>query len=289
VAGAAADNLWWYFPFFRQGAPVADLLAGAPARPLRDASDEESHDALVVVSTVKRVRLWIELLLVGVGYYVYSLIADRAPRTVDAAFARTRELRRLEADLHVGVEHTLNTWWAGDHLRMVLGNLYYDGAHFLAPGIVLVWLALRHREAYRPLRSVLLVTSLIGLAVFWLYPVAPPRLLPGAGFIDTVATVKTFGGGGSHGLSSSENPFAAMPSLHVAWAAWAALCVALVARRTWVRIVVWLHPIGTVFIIMATGNHLLADAVGGAAALGLGVWLVVVLRRGRNHPGLRSG
>jgi len=267
---------------------VADLLARAPARPRRPPHDEHAG-AGATISTVKRVRFWVELLLVGVGYYVYSLIADRAPRTVGAAFARTRELRRLEADLHVGVERALNTCWAGDHLRMVLGNLYYDGAHFLAPGIVLVWLALKHREAYRPLRSVLLVTSLIGLAVFWLYPVAPPRLLPGAGFVDTVATVKTFGGGGSHGLTSAENPFAAMPSLHVAWATWSALCVALLARRTWVRLLVWLHPIGTVFIIMATGNHLLADAVGGVAALGLAVGLVVVLRRGRHHPGLRSG
>jgi len=268
---------------------VADLLVRAPARPPHDTSDDQGNDALALVGTVNRVRLWLELLILGVGYYVYSLIANRAPRTVDTAFARTRQLLRLEADLHVGVEHTLNIWWAGDHLRTVLGNLYYDGAHFLVPGIVLVWLALRRREAYRPLRSVLLVTSLIGLAVFWLYPVAPPRLLPGAGFIDTVATVRTFGGGGSHGLSSAENPFAAMPSLHVAWAAWAALCVALVARRTWVRVGVWLHPIATVFIIMVTGNHLLADAVGGAAALALGVGLVVVLRRGRHHPGLRSG
>ncbi len=269
---------------------MTEVVTRAAARPSGSGPvDQASGAVLAPEEGARRVRLWLELLLVGVGYYVYSLIADRAPRTVDAAFARTRGLRGLEGWLHVGVEYKLNAWWAADHLRMLLGNLYYDGAHFLAPTCVLVWLGWKHREAYRPLRNVLLVTSLIGLAVFWLYPVAPPRLLPGAGFIDTVATVKTFGGGGSHGLTSAENPFAAMPSLHVAWAAWSALCVALVARRTWVRLLAWLHPIGTVFIIMATGNHLLADAVGGLAALGLAVGIVARTRRMRGHSGLLSG
>ena len=70
-----------------------------------------------------------------------------------------------------------------------------------------------------------MVVSLAALAVFWLWPTAPPRLLPELGIYDTIARVHTLGGGGSHGMTAAENPFGALPSLHVAWATWSCYAV----------------------------------------------------------------
>lgn len=105
-------------------------------------------------------------------------------------------------------------------------------------------------------------------------PVAPPRLLPHGGFVDTIATTHIIGSSGSHGLTNSENPLAAMPSLHVAWAAWAAAYVIALARSLRPRLLAVCHVVLTVFVIVATGNHLFADAAGGLLVLGLGARLV---------------
>lgn len=226
-----------------------------------------------------RPRWLVELALVPLGYYVYSLVADRAPREVSAALRHTRWLRRVEADLHIGVEHGLNVAWSGSRLRMYAGNVFYDGAHFLVPAAVLVWMFLRHPHDYRFLRRALLLVSLLGLVVFFVWPVAPPRLLPGAGFVDTVARAKTFMGGGSHGITSAENPFAAMPSLHVAWSLWAAVCLVRLARRTWVKVLACLDPVVTTLVIMLTGNHLLLDAVGGVLVVVAGLAAAAALDR----------
>lgn len=227
----------------------------------------------------------VHLLLLGLAYVGYSAVADRAPRHGAAALARTRALRIWERRLHIGVELSVNRWWAASHLREFLGNYYYDGMHFLVPLSVLVWLFLAHRSRYPAALTGLVLASLLGLAGFYLFPTAPPRLLPNGGFLDTVARVHTFGGGGSHGMTAEENPFAAMPSLHVAWAVWSARWVVTLAGRSVPRVLSVAHVAATVFVIVATGNHLLLDAVGGVAVVAVAEVLVAALQRGRPAAG----
>jgi hypothetical protein len=214
-----------------------------------------------------------------VGYWAYSLTANAAPRRTTLAIGHGRDLLQLERWLHIGAEHAINAWWAAARDRIVASNLYYDVMHFAVPCLVLFFLYLRRPERYVFVRTALLSASLLGLAVFWLWPTAPPRLIPGAGFVDTIARVQTFGAGGSHGITASENPFAAMPSLHVAWASWAAVSVWLVTRRVWLRVLATVHVVLTVFFIVATGNHFFVDAVGGGLVVGAGFAIAARLPR----------
>ncbi len=214
-----------------------------------------------------------ETLLVAVAYTVYQWISDAAPRRRGPAVHHLRELLGLEQALHVDVERSVNTWWVGHHTLLVAGNWYYAVMHFAVPALALFLLLLRAPRVYARLRSALIAATVAGLAVFWLWPVAPPRLLPHGGYVDAVAMLPTLGGGpydGPYG-TVGENPYAAVPSLHVAWALWAAVAVWALTRRALPRLLAGGHVLLTVVIIVATANHLLVDAVAGAAVTALGV------------------
>ncbi|WP_205576537.1 phosphatase PAP2 family protein, partial [Streptomyces europaeiscabiei] len=80
------------------------------------------------------------------------------------------------------------------------------------------------------------------------------------------------------------NQYAAMPSLHFGWSLWCGLTIALVAPRVWMKVLGLLHPFVTVLAIVATGNHWILDAVGGAAVVGAGFALAYVLTGPRAEP-----
>src|SRR6266581_3202836 len=142
-------------------------------------------------------------------------------------------------------------------------NTYYGGTHFLVPAVTLAWLLLRHPEQYRRARTALAVTTAVAFVCFWLYPVAPPRLLPaGFGFVDTLRA-----GGSGHlesGLiNTAGDQYASMPSLHVAWAVWCALALYPMFRHWALRALVVAYPVMTTLVVVATGNHFFLDAVAG--------------------------
>ncbi len=172
--------------------------------------------------------------------------------------------------LHLNFERSLNAFVARNEWLAQSMDYYYATMHFIITIWVLVWLFARRPHIYRGARTVLVATTLIGLAVFYLYPLAPPRLLPGASYVDTLSVFHTWGSLADPKVAEHSNQFAAMPSLHIAWALWAALSVFFCARHLWIRILALAHPIITVLVIMSTANHYVLDAVGGALVLALG-------------------
>lgn len=213
----------------------------------------------------RQLRWWKELTLLGAGYALYTVIRDLAPARRGAAFEHAATIYATEQRLHLAVEWHANHWLAGHPGLAEAAGYYYATLHFAAVITVLGWLFVRHPALYLRARTVLVTATLSGLAVFWLYPVAPPRLTDG--FVDTVVAVHTWGSWGSSGVAALANPYAAMPSLHTAWAAWAAAAVAVAAKRPVIRVAVWAYPLLTVLVIVATANHYVLDAVAGLTAL----------------------
>jgi len=132
-----------------------------------------------------------------------------------------------------------------------------------------VWLYIRRPDVYRWARTSFLVINLIGVGCFAVYPVAPPRLLAGAGVLDTVSAGRSWGSWGSPFVTHA-NQLAAVPSLHVAWALWVSVVLASVSSMWWVQLASAAHVTVTVIVIMATANHFLLDAVAGALVVWLG-------------------
>jgi hypothetical protein len=124
---------------------------------------------------------------------------------------------------------------------------------------------------YRRWRNALALTTGLALIGFATFPLMPPRLLPATyGYVDTLRTygsLWSFDSGAVHKIS---NQYAAMPSLHFAWAMWSALVLLPVLRTVWAKALAVLYPLGTLFAIVVTANHFVLDAAGGLVVLAAG-------------------
>jgi hypothetical protein len=215
----------------------------------------------------RRPRLWQEVLLMGLGYWVYSLIRNGVPAREGAALTRAVQVLNFERHLHIAVEHSANLALASVHWLSLTADYWYATMHFIVTLAVLGWLWRWHPLRYRAARTVLVATNLVALIGFWTFPLAPPRMLIARGFIDTVVRDHIWGSWGSSGIDAASNQFAAMPSMHIGWSLWCAIVIVSVARRRWVKTLAVLYPIVTFAVIVGTANHFVLDAVGGAGAL----------------------
>ncbi|WP_055526897.1 bifunctional glycosyltransferase 87/phosphatase PAP2 family protein [Streptomyces graminilatus] len=228
-----------------------------------------------------RPNLLLELLLIRVTYAAYQQVRLAATGgTISGgrptAEAHGRQIQSAERFLHLDIEH-----WA-NHTVVKIGwlrdffDFYYTSFHFVVPLTVLGVLYWRRPVDYRWARASLGFTTLLALVGFWLYPLAPPRLMPGLGVIDTVHGVQDFSKPNYGTLTALTNQYAAMPSLHFGWSLWCGLVIAIVAPRWWMKALGLLHPFLTVSAIVGTGNHWVLDAVGGAAVVLAGFGLSYV-------------
>jgi hypothetical protein len=227
------------------------------------------------VLPVARPRWWLDVLVIVWLGWVYDIVANLAPLRQRAALHHAAGLLSLERTLHLDPEGALNRWLVPHHTLGAILSYYYDNAHFIVTLGLLGWLWWRRADLYRPLRNALVLINVLGLAVFWLYPVAPPRMLPG--YSDVVAASHTLGSWHTGSLASAANQFAAMPSLHMAWAAWCALVLWQLSERLWVRVLALLYPCFTCLAVLATGNHFLLDIFAGLLTAALAVLLVRLL------------
>jgi hypothetical protein len=164
---------------------------------------------------------------------------------------------RISQDLGGWVMRPMNDWLAG---HAVLGGVaagYYIILHGLIAGVVGLLLLGRRPGAFGFHRNALILVNALGLVVFWLYPVAPPRML--AGFHDVAARAVPFFSEVLEGRAAGQ--FAALPSLHVAWAMWAAVVAGTMLRHRVLRVAVWLYPAATIADVLATANHFVLDVV----------------------------
>ncbi|MFJ5308952.1 phosphatase PAP2 family protein [Streptomyces sp. NPDC088350] len=232
-----------------------------------------------------RPSLLLELLLIRVTYAAYQQVRLAAGGT-DASGRATaehhgHEILSIERFLHIDIEHAVNHWVVKVEFLKDFFNFYYESFHFVVPLTVMAVLYWRRPVDYRWARASLGFATLLALVGFWLYPLAPPRLLPGLGIIDTVHGVQDFSKPDYGSLTALTNQYAAMPSLHFGWSLWCGVVIAIIAPKWWMKALGLLHPFFTVSAIVATGNHWVLDAAGGAAVVAAGFGLSYLLQGAR--------
>lgn len=233
---------------------------------------------------LSRPNLILELMLIRVFYFAYSYVRGIAPDSRSLAEGHGRQILAAEEWLRIDVEHWFNhvvadTPWLKDSM-----NYYYSTFHFLVPLSLLGWLYVCRPAAYRWGRTPLGIATALALVGFWLYPLAPPRLMPGLGYIDTANGPQDLSNPSFGALTKLSNQYAAMPSLHVGWSLWCGVMIAMVAPRLWVKVLGMMYPLMTVAVIVGTGNHYLLDAVGGAVVVTVGFAAQYVLTGTRKVP-----
>jgi hypothetical protein len=211
-----------------------------------------------------------QLALVIGAWLAYSLARSLSGDDIEAALQRGRDLQHWDSLLGFGWTIDLNVWVTSHVLVAVPMTFEYASLHYLVTPLVLVWLWRAHPATYRPALLSLLAMSAVGLAVYIALPVAPPRLLPGSDWIDTMhawSHVGWWGGAASApaGFEHLTDQYAAMPSLHVGWAVWCAWAWHRAARSSTVRRLAWIYPATVAVIVVATANHYVLDVAAGVA------------------------
>lgn len=258
----------------------------------------------------QRPRWWFEVALVATFYAVYSLVRNLFGSSLVSgaqvpveAFLNAVRVIRIERALGLFHEETIQDWVLPHATLMQFFNTYYGVAHFAVTAAVFVTVFVMRPLTFRLWRNTLAATTAVAIVGFALFPLMPPRLLDQAcppiefggacimhelrtynearsfGFVDTVDRL-----GGPWSFDSGlglhlSNQYAAMPSLHFAWAVWCVMAMRGIARRRWLRVTLAAHPIITLLCIVVTANHFWLDAVGGLLALGGGYWIALQIRQ----------
>jgi hypothetical protein len=235
-------------------------------------------------------RPWVrEGLIFLAAYLVYELARTLGTGSPSEAVANAHRVLGLERGAGLDVERSVQGALAGTPW-MVLLDWVYLAAQTVALAAALVLVYRRSPRVYRTLRTTLIGAWAVALPVYALFPTAPPRLA-GIGIADSVSTQTPF----SLDASSTAvfyNPYAAVPSLHAAFAVALGIGVALCVRTAALRVAAALWgPLVTV-AVLATGNHFVVDVVAGLAVTLIGfaiAWLSarLAVTRGRSRHAVR--
>jgi len=240
------------------------------------------------VARLRGTRWWKEVVYILAFYGVYTVIRNTqgsagsglASHVSALAYRHARSVINIERDLWMYQERAIQQAFIGARLFLQFWDTFYGSAHFVITAVALIWLFRRAPARYALWRNTLALTTALALIGFATYPLMPPRLLDAMeparhwGFVDTLAR---YGGSWSFDSGTMQkisNQYAAMPSLHCAWAIWSACVLVPGLRRWWTRAFVVAYPLITTFGVVVTANHYILDAVGGAVVFGIAYLLV---------------
>ena len=187
----------------------------------------------------------------------------------EGAVDRGEWIWRVERAVHLPSETAVQQAFLPHPLMVQALNLYYAGLHFVVVIGCLIWVYVWHRRQYPRVRTTLVLFTAAALLVQFI-PVAPPRMLPGDGMIDTALRYGQSVYGSVAGFNADQ--LSAMPSVHVGWSLLAALVIVEVSRSRW-RWLALAYPVLTMLAVVVTANHYWLDGI--AAALLLALALVV--------------
>ena len=237
-------------------AAITALLCFAVAILLRRLPTTKWRARIISVTT--------ELSLISALYTLWRLALKLPLDQPSGAIERAQQIVRLQNWLHMPTELSLQQFVLQYDWLAQATNFYYAVFHVPAMILFLVWIFIRHRDKYPRWRSSLAMLTAACLVIRYIR-VAPPRFLPELGYID-LATRYGLSVYGPVGTGVSDQ-FAAMPSIHVGWAAIISLGIVFSSTSRW-RWLYLAHLLITVLAVSATGNHWWLDGVAAIALLG---------------------
>lgn len=224
-----------------------------------------------ITAAVRRAGAWLprgwadlfrQLLIFAVLDVVYETSRVLAAGDRRVAMRHAHDIVAAERSLGLFHELSVQRFAAAHALAQSIANWTYFNCQFTISFGFLFWVYLRRNDAFPRVRNVFLAANAIGVACFMLYPAAPPRMLTGLGFVDTLNETSVNHHSGV--IASLANPYAAMPSLHTAYALIVGTSAVMLVRRRALRVAWAFYPALVVFSIVATANHFFLDAAGGA-------------------------
>ncbi|HEY3514000.1 phosphatase PAP2 family protein [Kribbella karoonensis] len=225
-----------------------------------------------------------ELAVIAIAITLYFGVRGLITTRIGTAYHNAVRVIDLEKSADIFVEPRLQrAVISHGWLAEALGSVYIYG-HWPVLIATLLWLLIRHRDTYPKFRNAMLLSGAVGLVIFAVFPVAPPRFLTAYGFVDTVTDrIPAYRVLQPPGFT---NQYAAVPSLHFGWNLLMGIAVASVGTHWILRVFGWVMPILMFAAIVLTANHYILDGVlGGVLAL---LGLLAAFRLSRRRPAVRG-
>jgi len=222
-------------------------------------------------------RIGVELAWIAGMLALYNIGRYIAKHHVGPAFDNAMQIWDIERWMRIpseqAIQSTLMQAWPWG---VEVANSYYATMHFPVTIVFLVWMFVRRPDYYLWIRRTLVILTSAALVGHLAFPLAPPRMLPELGFVDTgiLYDMSVYGADGANSLA---NQYAAMPSLHVAWAALVAVGL-IVSTQTWWRWFWMIHPAITLAVVVVTANHYWLDGIIGLILLAIALAVTIRAR-----------
>jgi hypothetical protein len=240
-----------------------------------------------------RIYWWGEIVAVLAFYGIYTFIRNLHHGNPQEAFEHAKDLIDLQRTLGIYHEQAIQAWAVGSRAFIIACNYFYGSLHFIVTGGVMIYLYRKWSDDYPRWRNTLGIATALALIGFAFFPLMPPRLLSPAsysfihhdyGYVDTLAKDPAFWSFNSGAVNKISNQFAAMPSVHCAWALWCACALIPRVKHVWAKVLAVIYPICTVTVIVVTANHYFLDAAGGFFVLGVGYVTARIFTRAGRGP-----
>ncbi len=225
-----------------------------------------------------------EAVVVALAFLVYFFIRGAVVDRAGEALSNGLDLIAFERALGMYWELEWQSWIIDHYWAVRAMNWVYFWGHMPMVVVLAVYLWVWRRSTYTLMRNAFLASGAIGVVIYALYPVAPPRLIPFGGYIDTMAVLDRVGYQAQE-AQAFVNPYAAVPSLHFGWSMLLGGAVAWVGRgHVLVVLAGLIWPVAMLFSVVMTANHFIVDAVAGGAVSLAGLAVAEGIRR--THPEL---
>ena len=204
-----------------------------------------------------------QIALFAAAYWGYRLVRGAADGKAADAFQNGRDLISLERGMHSFIEPSVQAWASGKEWLIDFASWMYVNSHFSITLGALVFIYLFHNQSFYFIRNMFMVAMALALVGYFLFPTAPPRFYPEWGFTDSVSDFTGIPQD-SVAVNALFNPFAAVPSMHVAFALMLGWPLARLVKHRVFKVAWFLYPFLVTFVVVATGNHFWMDAFLGA-------------------------
>jgi PAP2 superfamily len=178
------------------------------------------------------------------------------------AFVNGSNVISLEKGMHTFFEPDLQSFFMHPRWLIDFANFMYMNSHFVVTTAFLVWLYLFRNSNFYFVRNMFMVAMGLALIGYAFLPTAPPRLFPQEGFVDTITQYAQV----NHDSGLVKlfiNPYAAIPSMHVAFSTMIGVAGALIARHTITRALWCAYPVLVFWVVVVTANHFWVDGAAG--------------------------
>ncbi|MGB2695962.1 MAG: phosphatase PAP2 family protein [Dehalococcoidia bacterium] len=233
-------------------------------------------------TNVTLLQLASEILIVVPGYFAYFMVRGMVQGREAEAVGRAAKLIEFEDAVNLFLEPRIQHVIMHVNFGVTLANWVYIWGHWPVIVFSALWLFFLHRESYPVYRNAFIISGAIGLVIFSLFPLAPPRFMETWGFVDTVAERSQ-----AYRVLQPPafvNQYAAMPSLHFGWNLLVGIAIFRVGSGAFAKVFGAMLPVLMFASIVVTANHYILDGLAGASIALFALFVAMALQRVSRDP-----